>query len=98
MCPIVFASSLRLKDPLELVQSRDFIVIHIPSMMILRRGCGNARNLPRTILTHRPRAAHLPRRRRSAGRFRGKQRGGDRRGHDDDDDDDDGLSSIETLL
>ena len=36
MCPIVFASSLRLKDPLELVQSRDFIVIHIPSMMILK--------------------------------------------------------------
>jgi len=32
----VFASSLRLKDPLELVQSRDFIVIHIPSMMILK--------------------------------------------------------------
>jgi hypothetical protein len=36
MCPIVFASSLRLKDPLELVQSRDFIVIHIPSMIILK--------------------------------------------------------------
>jgi len=36
MCPIVFASSLRLKDLLELVQSRDFIVIHIPSMMILK--------------------------------------------------------------
>ena len=33
---MVFASSLRLKDPLELVQSRDFIVIHIPSMMILK--------------------------------------------------------------
>jgi hypothetical protein len=25
-----------LKDPLELVQSRDFIVIHIPSMIILK--------------------------------------------------------------
>lgn len=36
MCPIVFVSSLRLKDPLELVQSRDFIVIHIPSMIILK--------------------------------------------------------------
>ena len=33
---MVFASSLRLKDPLELVQSRDFIVIHIPSMIILK--------------------------------------------------------------